>query len=133
MAGAESLTVTRQGELVTDVVTTDEFAIDEEGLELFLSLELDHALNRVSLDAAPSSAVHYLLGLGTVSLSKGGHAEWSRMLRLSNQIWRFDLIAVLHDPLALIERLNLLSQKKGDVPMAAKCADKQGQLDLFTC
>lgn len=133
VAGAESLTVTRQGKPVTDVVTTDEFAIDEEGLELFLSLELDHALNRVSLDAAPSSAVHYLLGLGTVSLSKGGHAEWSRMLRLSNQIWRFDLIAVLHDPLALIERLNLLSQKKGDVPMAAKCADKQGQLDLFTC
>jgi hypothetical protein len=50
------------------------------------------------------------------------------MLRLSNQLRRFDLISVLHDPLALIERLETLAVKRHDVPAASA---KHGQLYLF--
>lgn len=104
-ADAESLTVTRKGQLVSDVRTAGEFEVDEEGANLFVGFELDYALKRISIDQSPSAAVHYLLGLGTLALYKGSHSEWDRMLRMSNQIYRSGLQPILHDPQALIAKL----------------------------
>ena len=79
-------------------MTCDKLSINEESIELLLSLERDHTLDRISHSAAPLSFMDYLLELGAVSLSEGGHAKWSRMLRTRNQLWRFDTYL-----LALIE------------------------------
>lgn len=114
-ADAESLTL-RKGEWVTDVRTGGEFEIDEEAANLFVSLDLDYALSRVSLDQSPSAAAHYLFQLGTVAIYKSSHGEWERMLRMSNQIYRSGLQTILHDRAALIARLG---------------GKNTGQMDLF--
>jgi len=114
-ADAESLTL-RKGEWVTDVRTSGEFQIDEEAANLFVSLDLDYALSRVSLDQSPSAAAHYLFQLGTVAIYKSSHGEWERMLRMSNQIYRSGLRPILHDRAALIARLG---------------GKNTGQMDLF--
>lgn len=105
-ADAEDLVETSSGALLTDANTGTEFDIDQEGLELFIEFEMEHALNRISLNDAPAAVVHYLVGLGTVQLAKGGHSEWDRMLRMSNQIHRLGLLPVLNDPQALVEKLS---------------------------
>lgn len=105
MANAEDLMVARDGRLLTRCETGDEYDIDEEGLELFMEFELDRVLTAERLNDAPSAAVHYLLGLGTVQLYKGSQSDWDRMLRVSNQLHRHNLLEVLHDPQAIIARV----------------------------
>ncbi|HBP1602256.1 TPA: phosphoadenosine phosphosulfate reductase family protein [Pseudomonas aeruginosa] len=105
MANAEDLMVARDGRLLTRCETGDEYDIDDEGLELFMEFELDRVLNAERLNDAPSAAVHYLLGLGTVQLYKGSQSDWDRMLRVSNQLHRHNLLEVLHDPQAIIARV----------------------------
>jgi len=90
---------------MTDVVTGDEFDIDDEGLAMFVEFEMERALTRISIDDAPSSAAHYLLGLGTVQLAKGKHQDWDRMFRMSNRVHRAGLRQHLHDPHALIKAI----------------------------
>lgn len=98
IANAEDLMVARDGRLLTRCETGDEYDIDDEGLELFMEFELDRVLNAERLNDAPSAAVHYLLGLGTVQLYKGSQSDWDRMLRVSNQLHRHNLLEVLHNP-----------------------------------
>ncbi|HBO2935066.1 TPA: phosphoadenosine phosphosulfate reductase family protein [Pseudomonas aeruginosa] len=105
MANAEDLMIARDGRLLTRCETGDEYDIDDEGLELFMEFELDRVLNAERLNDAPSAAVHYLLGLGTVQLYKGSQSDWDRMLRVSNQLHRHNLLEVLHDPQAIIARV----------------------------
>jgi hypothetical protein len=90
---------------VTDANVGDIFEIDEEGAELFWGFERDHALERISLNDAPAAVVHYFLGLGTVTLFKGGHSDVDRMLRMSNQIYRSGLQPHLDDPKTLMTML----------------------------
>ncbi len=104
-ADCESLTLTRDGQYVTRCVVGDEYDIDDEGLELFIEFELDNVLASYRLNQSPSAAIHYLLGLGTVQLYKGSHADWDRMLRVSNQLHRHQLQPLLHDPHAIVEHL----------------------------
>lgn len=104
-ADAESLTLTRTGQYVTDCNTGSEFDIDEEAADLFVGFDLDYALNRVSLDQSPTAGIHYLMQLGTLQIFKGSHMEWDRMLRMSNQIYRHGLQPILHDPAALVAKL----------------------------
>jgi len=105
-ADCEDLTVTRSGQYMTRVEIGNEYDIDDEGLANFMEFDLDYALNRIQLNDAPSGAVHYLLGLGTVQLFKGSHSDWDRMLRISNQLFRHGLQPILHDPHAIIAHLN---------------------------
>lgn len=102
----EQTVTLRNGQVVTQANTGDEFEIDEEGAELFWEFEVDNALNRISLDTSPSSAIHYLVGLGTLTIYKGSLGEWDRMLRLGNQIHRYGLKPMLSDPKAILGRLN---------------------------
>ncbi|QEY63026.1 hypothetical protein FXN65_13460 [Metapseudomonas lalkuanensis] len=101
----ESLTVIRNGLTVADVRTASEFEIDSEGTALFWALELDYALNRVSIDMSPNAGIHYLMNLGTVAIYKDLHGEWDRMLRMAKQIWRSGLQPNLQDPQALVAKL----------------------------
>lgn len=110
-ADCESLTTTRSGQLVSMVNIGSEFDVDEEGVEMFLEFDLEYALARKSLNDAPSEVVHYFLGLGTVQLFKGTHAEWDRMLKMSNQIHRHGLQPFLHDPQAIVARLSSAAVK----------------------
>ena len=104
-ADCESLTLTREGRYVTRCEVGNEYDIDDEGLELFMEFELDRVLDSSRLNDAPSAAIHYLLGLGTVQLYKGSHTDWGRMLRVSNQLHRHQLQPLLHDPHAIVEHL----------------------------
>ncbi|KZN20473.1 hypothetical protein A1D17_02720 [Pseudomonas fluorescens] len=104
-ADCEETTLTRSGKLVTRVNTGSEFDIDEEGAELFYEFDLEHALNRITLNDSPASVAHYLIGLGTVQLYKGTESEWDRMLKVSNQVHRLQLQSILHDPHAIIAKL----------------------------
>lgn len=104
-AEAEELMLTRDGRYLTHCQTGDEYDIDDEGLELFMAFELDRVLETQRLNDTPSAAVHYLLGLGTVQLYKGTQSDWDRMLRVSNQLHRHNLLEVLHDPQAIIARV----------------------------
>jgi len=107
MVDAESLTVKSNGMLYSGGGGTDEFRVDAEGAELFLAFELDHALSRYHRETVcPTTAVHYLLRLGTVELYRGQHKENDRMLRIASQIHRHGLRDVLSEPSALIERCN---------------------------
>lgn len=103
----QELTTTRSGQIVSNAVTGDEFGFDEEGLELFLDFELDHALERfsTSINPYPSAVIHYLIGLGTVHLYKGTHGELDRILRVGNQLTRHGLQPILNDPQAIIAKL----------------------------
>lgn len=105
VANAEDLMVARDGRLLTRCETGAEYDIDDEGLELFMEFELDRVLNSERLNDAPSAAVHYLLNLGTVQLYKGSQSDWDRMLRVSNQLHRHNLLEVLHNPQAIIARV----------------------------
>lgn len=104
-ADAESLTTRRNGLTVMDVITSSGFEIDREGAELFMNLELDNALSRVTFDQAPTAGLHYLFGLGTIAIYKGDHADWDRIMRMSNQIFRHGLQPILHDRAKLLQKL----------------------------
>lgn len=114
-AGCEEVKVMRNGTMLLQATNEgDCFDIDEEGAWMFYGLDLDYALKRVTLDDAPADAFFYLLGLGTIQFYKGGHSEWDRMLRMSQQIHRSQLQPILHDPQALLERLGGTMLKKPD-------------------
>lgn len=119
------------GQYMTRVEIGNEYDIDDEGLANFMEFDLDYALNRIQLNDAPSGAVHYLLGLGTVQLFKGSHSDWDRMLRISNQLFRHGLQPILHDPHAIIAHLNAKRAALGlqVVSKAESVAPCQG--DLF--
>ena len=71
--------------------------------------------------------VHYLVGLGTVTLYKGSLGEWDRIMRVGNQAWCHGLLPILHDPQALVETLQTKFQQKEEERRAALV----GQLALF--
>lgn len=125
-ADCESIKVMSDGTYVTDANVGDIFEVDEEGAELFWSFERDNALERITLNDAPAAVVHYFLGLGTVTLFKGGHGEVDRMLRMSNQIYRSGLRDYLHDPKKLMQILGATEAKS----TATGRADEE-QLALF--
>ncbi len=105
VSDCESIKTMANGTYVTDANVGDTFEVDEEGAELFWNFMLDEALERISLNDAPAAVVHYFLGLGTVTLFKGGHSDVDRMLRMSNQIHRSGLQPYLDDPQALMTML----------------------------
>lgn len=105
-ADCESLMLSREGQYLTNVQAGSEYDIDDEGLELFMDFELERVLATQRLNDTPNAAIHYLLGLGTVQLFKGSHSDWSRMLKISNQITRLGLQPMLHDPHAIIAHLS---------------------------
>ncbi len=99
--------ISKKGVYYTNVNETNEFELDDESVHLFYEFELDRALEYYGphTDVYPSQAVHYLLRFGVVSIKKGGHSEWDRMLRIGNQLHRLGLRNILNDPDALIEKL----------------------------
>lgn len=125
-ADCESTKILSDGTYVTDANVGDIFEVDEEGADLFWSFERDNALERITLNDAPAAVVHYFLGLGTVTLFKGGHGEVDRMLRMSNQIYRSGLRLHLHDPKKLMEILGATEAKPATTGRA-----NEEQLALF--
>lgn len=119
-AGAENI-ISKGGVYYTHVNETNEFDIDDEGLELFYAFELDRALEYYGphSDVYPSEVVHYLARFGTVSFKKGGHSEWDRMLRIGNQLHRHGLRNILNDPEALIAKLTAWGAVNGYATPAA--------------
>jgi len=106
--GQESV-VEKNGVLYSDVNIDDEFTIDEEGAALFFGFELDFALNKYHRNCSsvnPTAALEYLFRLGVVSIYKGSHSEWDRMLRVANQIWRHGIRDCLNDPVKLVAKLS---------------------------
>lgn len=111
--GQESV-IEKQGRLYSNINTDDEFTVDEEGAELFFGFELEYALDKYHREDScinPTAALEYLLRLGVVSIYKGSHSEWDRMLRVANQIWRHGIRDCLHDPIELVARLTGGSQQ----------------------
>jgi hypothetical protein len=105
--GQESV-VEKNGVLYSDVNIDDEFSIDEEGAALFFGFELDFALDKYHRNCSsvnPTAALEYLFRLGVVSIYKGSHSEWDRMLRVANQIWRHGIRDCLNDPIKLVAKL----------------------------
>ncbi|HBO7965313.1 TPA: phosphoadenosine phosphosulfate reductase family protein [Pseudomonas aeruginosa] len=123
----EDTTVLPNGKIVQNANVGDEFEIDEEGAALFWEFDLDYALNRISVLDNPSGVVHYLVGLGTVTLYKGSLGEWDRMMRVGNQAWFHGLMPIINDPHALVETLQAKFQKKEEDKRNALI----GQLALF--
>lgn len=99
--------INKGGVYYTHVNETQEFDIDDEGVEPFYEFELDRALEYYGphTDVYPSEVVHYLARFGVVSFKKGGHSSWDRMLRIGNQLHRAGVRDVLNDPEALAARL----------------------------
>ncbi len=132
VADCES-TVTKESGTYTNARTENEFTVDVEGAELFFAFEVDNYINKFSEPGYnPTHVYHYFLGLGTVSLNKGGHSENDRMLRMANQIHRHGLVDILNDPVALIAKLggsNLEDTETSDVVLDIMNAAPQ--LDLF--
>jgi DNA sulfur modification protein DndC len=100
-----------------DINVETEFEIDEEGAELFFSFELENALCMYHQDDEllnPMAGLHYLLRLGVLSINKGGHSTWFKMMQMGNQIWRHGIRRLLSDPEALIMKLeaNAITENK---------------------
>ncbi|MBF3053149.1 phosphoadenosine phosphosulfate reductase family protein [Pseudomonas aeruginosa] len=127
VADCESTVVMGDGTILAHANTGEEFEIDEEGAALFWEFDRDYALERVSVLDNPAGVVHYLVGLGTVTLYKGSLSEWDRIMRVGNQAWNHGLLPILHDPQALVETLQTKFQQKEEERRAALV----GQLALF--
>ncbi|TNC80871.1 MAG: hypothetical protein C9356_12155 [Oleiphilus sp.] len=105
-ADCERTVPKKDGRLYSDVNTDVEFGVDPEAAELFFEFELDAFLKMYAKrNSSPSTVYHYFMRLGVVSLSKGGHSENDRMLRMGNLIFRKNLGGILNDPHALVEAL----------------------------
>ncbi|MFL1481066.1 hypothetical protein [Pseudomonas grimontii] len=115
-------TLLKKGIYYTNVNETNEFDLDDEGVELFYSFELDRALEYYGphQDVYPSQALHYLLRYGVVSFKKGGHSAWDRMLRIGNQLHRHGLRDILNNPDALVAKLTGLFASTGGSQKAAE-------------
>ena len=99
--------IEKRGTLYSDVPTDTKMGIDEEGAEMFFGfpeLGIDYFLDRMSYNY-PAAGVHALLRLGVFSIAKGGHSELDRMLRMGNQLTRYELKDVLHDRELLISKI----------------------------
>ncbi|NRH44461.1 MULTISPECIES: phosphoadenosine phosphosulfate reductase domain-containing protein [unclassified Pseudomonas] len=120
-AGAEHV-INKGGVYYTHVNETQEFDIDDEGVELFYEFELDRALEYYGphTDVYPSEVVHYLARFGVVSFKKGGHSSWDRMLRIGNQLHRAGVRDVLNDPEALAARLRAYAASAERLAAAAR-------------
>lgn len=106
VAGCERTVIKADGKIYSDVNTTTEFTVDEESVEMFFYFEYERFLERYSSPSfCPTQVFHYFMRLGMVSLSKGGHRENDRMLRMANQVHRKNLAGVLHDPELLVSAL----------------------------
>jgi len=135
----QEMTTTRSGQIVSNAATGDEFGFDEEGLELFLDFELDHALERfsTSINPYPSAVIHYLIGLGTVHLYKGTHGELDRILRVGNQLTRHGLQPILNDPQAIIAKLAAafphasLAEPESGVPNVVDASEPAFEAEQF--
>lgn len=146
--GGEDLFVTnKNGRIFFDANLSDTFDVDVEGANLFYDFEAERiifkekketledklAKNRwhkareedfikdkepLDYSIQPSTALFTYLRYGTVSISKGAHSEWDRMLRTSNQIWRHRITQdELSDPIAIIKKVAanlILSDEKID-------------------
>lgn len=107
VADIEDTVEKSNGQLYANVRISDEFSMDPESLDMFLEFELDYALRTYNdRHYAPAAALHYLMRYGVVSINKGSHSEYDRMLRMSNQIWRKGLQKNLNDPSALVQKLS---------------------------
>lgn len=107
MADCERTTVKANGAIYSNVNTSVEFEVDEEGAELFFAFEYESFLRKYSNSSfCPTQVYHYFARLGTVSISKGGHSENDRMLKMASQIHRHGLRDILNDPVELIKRLS---------------------------
>lgn len=106
IADCESTQVMKDGTVMTQATNQgDSLAIDQEGAWLFYEFDLEHALEKITILDRPADAIHYWLGLGTIQFYKGGHADYDRMIRMSNQIHRSGLKPFLNDPHALLKML----------------------------
>jgi 3'-phosphoadenosine 5'-phosphosulfate sulfotransferase (PAPS reductase)/FAD synthetase len=133
-------TLQKKGIYYTNVNETNEFDLDDEGVELFYAFELDRALEYYGphQDVYPSQALHYLLRYGVVSFKKGGHSAWDRMLRIGNQLHRHGLREILNDPDALVAKLTGLfvsaaspqQASRGQNRSAPRCDNGQYLMDF---
>jgi 3'-phosphoadenosine 5'-phosphosulfate sulfotransferase (PAPS reductase)/FAD synthetase len=106
VADCERTVVKADGTIYSAVNTSAEFSVDEEGADLFFEYEYENYLSRYANKSfCPTQVFHYFMRLGTVSLSKGGHKENDRMLRMANQIHRRGIVGVLNDPEKLMAAL----------------------------
>ena len=112
IADVESVIHKQNGRAYADVITANEFQINTDEIYMFMKYELDYALRQYNDDNyAPGSALHYLMSLGIVSIYKGSHSDYDRMLRMSSAIQRKGLRPILNDPVALVEKLGGLEQE----------------------
>ncbi|MAZ86195.1 MAG: hypothetical protein CL693_00920 [Cellvibrionaceae bacterium] len=99
--------IEKEGVYYTDVLTDTKMGIDEEGAEMFFGfpeLGIDYFLDRTEY-SYPAAGLHALARLGVFSIANGRHRELDRMLRMGNQLSRYNLKEVLHDREKLIERI----------------------------
>lgn len=99
--------IVKDGVYYTDVLTDTKMGIDEEGAEMFFGfpeLGIDYFLDRTEY-SYPAAGLHALARLGVFSIANGRHRELDRMLRMGNQLSRYNLKEVLHDREKLIERI----------------------------
>lgn len=128
VADVESLVEKSDGRVYSGGPGGSEFRVDPEGAELFLSFELDYAIERFAKDwVGPMAICHYFLRLGTVEIHSGGHAENDRMLRLGAFIHRNGLFDIINDRDALLSKLG------GHIPIVSliDAAEGEAQFDLF--
>jgi len=110
IADCERTVTKADGRIYSDVNTSAEFTVDEEGADLFFQFEYERFLERYTNPSyCPTQVFHYFLRQGTVSLHRGGHAENDRMLRMANQIHRKGITKVLNNPNLLLSRLSDLA------------------------
>jgi 3'-phosphoadenosine 5'-phosphosulfate sulfotransferase (PAPS reductase)/FAD synthetase len=122
MADCEDL-VNKSGRLYSNAQTDIEFSIDSEGLEMFMCFEYENFMAKYTNPSFnPTQVLHYFVGLGTVTLSKGNHSQMDKMLRMANQIHRLGIRDILNNPVALIQKLT------GEAVSDGKSEE---QLDMF--
>lgn len=100
----EPTTVAGDGTIYANVNVGDEFDIDMEGAYLFLEYESDRAIAEIPRDF-PAAGLFYLMRLGTVSIKKGAHSSYDRMIRIGNAIHRHGIRDCLNDPEEIARRL----------------------------
>ncbi|MCV6590793.1 MAG: phosphoadenosine phosphosulfate reductase family protein [Marinobacterium sp.] len=98
------------------------FQVNTDELGVFMAWELPDALAHYNHDdIAPSEGLRYLLRMGVISLNAGGHSDYDRMMRQSDQIYRYNLRPILNQPEAILRRLgsNMVLQSQDDLFSAA--------------
>ncbi|WP_415912272.1 phosphoadenosine phosphosulfate reductase family protein [Neptuniibacter sp. QD37_11] len=110
-AGIETVIEKSGGRQYMHVPTDVEFKVNHEELQTFLDLELDWALEQYNQPMyKPAAGLDYLFRLGVVSIYKGSHSDYDRMLKMGAQIRRHRLQDILHDPEAIVAQLGHADQ-----------------------